>query len=156
MEEHLPNHYPFEEAKFISPFISPKLADETKQSSSPSLEPKTCPSCHLNIDLGDGRDSTLIKHDVSFEKENSYAMDMLLSAPCPYEDSNYLLILISKLFRRMVVNVFVYHKYYRSCSCNMALTLQLETKCPMVDGEVGNYTTIDRCKRKFPRSSLRP
>ena len=39
-----PNHNPFEEVKFISPFISPKLSYETKRSSSPLLEIKQCPS----------------------------------------------------------------------------------------------------------------
>jgi hypothetical protein len=76
MAEHLPNHDPFEEAKFISPFISPRLSSETESPSSPSLEPKPCPSGHPNVILDDGRDSTLIMHDGSFEKENFYAMDM--------------------------------------------------------------------------------
>ena len=63
-----PNHNPFEEVKFISPFVSPKLAYETEQSSSPSLEPKPCPIGHPNIVLN-GQDSTLIVHDVSFKKK---------------------------------------------------------------------------------------
>jgi hypothetical protein len=33
-----------------------------------------------------------------------------LSTPCPYEDSNLLIILVSKLFRRMVVDAYIYHK----------------------------------------------
>ena len=53
-------------------------------------------------------------------------MDILLSDTCSYEDANHLLILISKLFRRMVVDAFVYHKYCKSHSCIVALTLQLE------------------------------
>jgi hypothetical protein len=43
-----------------------------------------------------------------------------------YKEDNYPSLLVYKLFRRMVVDVFVYHKYYRSHSCNVALTLQLE------------------------------
>ena len=50
----------------------------------------------------------------------------LLSVDCFYEDRNHLLILIVKLFRRMVVDAFVYHKYCKSNSCTVALTLQLE------------------------------
>ena len=42
-----------------------------------------------------------------------------LSAKCFYEDRNHLLILVSKLFKRMVVDAFVYHKYYKSRSCTM-------------------------------------
>jgi hypothetical protein len=49
MPEHLPNRNPFEEVKFISPFISPKLACETECLPSPSLEPKSCPSGQLNV-----------------------------------------------------------------------------------------------------------
>jgi hypothetical protein len=62
--------------KFISPFISPKLAFETKRSSSPSLQPKPCPSGHLDVVLDNGRDSTLILHDISLENKNFCAMDI--------------------------------------------------------------------------------
>ena len=51
---------------------------------------------------------------------------MSLSTMCFYEDDNHLSVLVLKLFRRMVVDAFVYHKYYKSCGCTMALTLQLE------------------------------
>ena len=56
-------------------------------------------------------------------------MDMLLSALCPYEDSNHLQILVSKLFRWMVVDAYIYHKYYKSYCSTMVLTLQLEHYC---------------------------
>ena len=72
-----PNHNLFEEVKLISPFVSPKLAYETKQSSSPSLEPKPCPSGHPNVILN-GRDSTLIVHDVSFKKKTFVAWTLCL------------------------------------------------------------------------------
>jgi hypothetical protein len=51
MVEHVPNHYPIEEAKFISPFVSPKLACETEHIPSSSLKPKSCPSSHPNVVL---------------------------------------------------------------------------------------------------------
>ena len=79
-----------------------------------------------------------------------------LSTKCIYEDCNHLLILVSKLFKRIVVDAFVYHKYYKSRCCTMALTLQLERQRYMLGGEPGNYTTIYSYKMKFPRSSLRP
>jgi len=122
MAKHNPNNDPFEEVKFISPFVSPKLAYETEQSSSPSLEPKPCPIGHPNIVLT-GQDSTLIVHDVSFKKENFCAMDIVLSTTCNYKDPNHLSILVSKLFKRMVVDAFIYHKYCKSCSCIVILTL---------------------------------
>ena len=118
-----PNHNPFEKVKFISPFISPKLAYETEQSSSRSLEPKLCPSGHQNVLLDSGRDSMMFLHVISLENENFYAMDMLLSTPCPYEEHNHPSLLVSKLFRRMVVNAFIYHKIYNSCSATVALIL---------------------------------
>ena len=126
MAKQYPTHKTLEDVKFISLFISPKLAYETERSSSPSLKPKPCPSDHPNVVLNDGRDSTLTIHDVSFEKENVCAMDTLLSTTCFYEDPNHLLILVFKLFKRMVVDAFVYHKYYKSHSCTKVLTLQLE------------------------------
>jgi hypothetical protein len=71
-------------------------------------------------------------------------MDTILSTTCFHEDPNHLLILISKIFRRMVVDVFVYHKYCKSHRSTMALTLQLELQRSMLGGEGGNYTTIYR------------
>jgi hypothetical protein len=62
-EKQQPNNNTFKEAKFISPFISPKLSYETKRVPSPSLEPKSCPSGHPNIVLDRGQDSTLIIHE---------------------------------------------------------------------------------------------
>jgi len=49
-----PIHNPFEEVKFTSLFISPKLAYETELSSSPSLKLEPCPSGHQNIVLDSG------------------------------------------------------------------------------------------------------
>ena len=81
MAEHHPNNNPFEVVKFISPFVSPKLAYETKCPSSPSLKPKPCPSGHPNVVLNDGKNSMLILHNKSLRNKNSCAMDMLLSTP---------------------------------------------------------------------------
>jgi hypothetical protein len=46
-----------------------------------------------------------------------------LSAARSYEDSNLLLILVCKLFKRMVMDAFVYRKYCKSHFCTVALTL---------------------------------
>ena len=94
MAKHYPNHEPFNEVKLISPFVSPKLACEIERPSLPSLKPKPCPSGHQNVVLDKGRDSMSILHAVSFEKQNFYAMDILLSTECSYEDHNLLLILV--------------------------------------------------------------
>ena len=48
MAKHHPNHDPFEEVKFISLFVSPKLAYEIEHTPSPSLEPRPCPSGNPN------------------------------------------------------------------------------------------------------------
>jgi hypothetical protein len=45
----------------------------------------------------------LIVHDVSFKKENFCAMDIMFSTACNYEHHNQILILVVKLFKRMVV-----------------------------------------------------
>jgi hypothetical protein len=68
--EHHPNNDPFEEVKFITPFVP----------SSPSLKLKQCPPRHRNGVLNSGLHST----DVILGNRNFYAMDMLLSTPCPY------------------------------------------------------------------------
>ena len=158
--------------KFISSFVPPILSYETEHPSSPSLELEPCPSSHQDVVLDNGRDSTLLLHDISFEKENFRAMDIskltletkrkdstnehenfsfenphvscsllespefiLLSTTCTHENHNLLPILVHKLFRRMVVDVFVYQKYYKSHGCIVVLTLQLKRKCPMFGGE---------------------
>jgi hypothetical protein len=110
--EHHPNNDLFEEVKFVTPFVP----------SSPLLELKQCPHGHQNIVLNSGLHSTVI----FLGNRNIYAMDVLLSTPCPYEDSIHVLILVSKLFRRMVVDAYVYHKYCKSGGCVVVLTLQLE------------------------------
>ena len=65
-------------------------------------------------------------------------MDILPRDMCSYEDPNLLLILIHKLFRGIVVDAFVYHKYCKSRGCTVKLTLQLELQCSMFGGEAGN------------------
>ena len=121
MVEHHTSHDQFEEVKFISPFISHPC--EIERSSSPSLESKLCPSSHENVVLNGGRDSTMILHDISLENKNFYAMDKLFSTSCSYEDSNHLLILVSKTFMRMVMDAYVYQKYCRSRESTIVLTL---------------------------------
>jgi len=124
-KQHL-THDPFEEVKFVSPFISPKLAYEIERIPSPSLKPKPCPFGHLDVVLDNGRDSMLILHDMFLKNDNFCGMDMLLSTRCFHEDDNLLLILICKLFKRMVVDAFVYDKFCKSRSSTVVLTLQLE------------------------------
>ena len=126
--EHHPNNDPFEEVKFVTPFISP----------SPSFKPKPCPSSHPNVAVDDGQNPTLILHNKSLRNKNFYAMNILLSDTCSYEDPNLLLILIHTLFRRMVVDAFVYHKYCKSHDFTVKPTLQLELQCSMFGGKAGN------------------
>ena len=113
MEKHHPNNDPFEEVKFVTPFVSP----------SPSLEPKPYPSGYPNFVLDDGQNSMLILHDKSLRNKTSCAMDMLLSTPRSNEEHNHLSLLIYKLFGRMVVDTYVYHKYWESRRYTMVLTL---------------------------------
>jgi hypothetical protein len=161
--KHIPNHDPFEEEKFIFPFVSPRPTSETKCRLPPSLELEPCPSSYPNIVLNGGRDSMLILQDISLKEQNFHAMDMpkattletkqestnehvhfsfetshvpcsflrslefvSLLTTCPYEDPNHLLILVSKLFKGMVVDAYVYHKHCKYHSGTMKLALQLE------------------------------
>ena len=152
MAKQHPNHEPFKEVKFISPFISHSCETEHP---TPSLDLKQCPSGQPTIVLKNDRDSMLFPHDILLTKENSYAMDLskaptleteehesfsfetphvscshleslefvVLSAACRYEEDNHPSLLISKLFRRMVVDVFVCHKFCKSHSSIVVLTL---------------------------------
>ena len=47
----------------------------------------------------------------------------MLSAPCTHEDNNHLMVLFCKIFRRLVVDVYVYHKHCRFRGCTVALIL---------------------------------
>ena len=60
---------PFEEVKFISSFVLPRISSETERPSPTSLEPKPCPSGHQSVALNSGRDSMLILHDISLKNK---------------------------------------------------------------------------------------
>jgi uncharacterized protein (UPF0262 family) len=51
---------------------------------------------------------------------------VVLSVACCYEEDNLPSLLVSKTFRRMVIDAFICHKYYKSCSSTVVLTLQVE------------------------------
>jgi hypothetical protein len=152
-----PKHNTFEEVKFISPFVSPKLACETECIPSPLLKPKSCRPSYPSIILENKNFRALdmpkaptletqendftVKHEgFSFKTPHfscsflEFPESVVLSTTCINEEYNLPSLLISKLFRRMVVDVFVYHKYCRSCGCTVVLTLQLEhyVKCLVV------------------------
>ena len=152
MVEHHPNHDLFEEAKFISPFVSSRLSSETECPLPPSLEPEPCSSGYPNIVLENKNfcamdipsASTLETKEMnSIDEHESFSFEtphvscslleslefILLKTTCTYEDPNLLLILIHKLFRRMVVDAYIYHKYCKSCCSTMVLSLQLEQRC---------------------------
>jgi len=105
-----PNHNSFKEVKFISPFVSPKLAYETKRASSPSLKSKPCPSGQ-NLYAMDvlkaptletkEKDSTVKHESLSFETPHTSCSILksprfvLLHTLCFYEDHNHPLIPVS-------------------------------------------------------------
>ena len=123
MAKHHPSHYLFEEVKFISPLVSPRLSSETEHPPSPSLEPKPCPSgqnlCAMD-NLGaptlelKKNDSTNEHEGFSFETPRVSCSLLespeliMLSATCFYEDHDHLLVLVHKLFRTLVVDAYVY------------------------------------------------
>ena len=47
----------------------------------------------------------------------------MLSAPCTHEDYNQLKVLFCKIFRRLVVDAYVYRKHCRFRGCTVTLTL---------------------------------
>jgi hypothetical protein len=77
-------------------------------------------------------DSTIKHESFSFETPHFSCSlleppkSVVLSTTYSYIDHNHLLILVRKLFKRMVVDAYVYHKYCRSRGCIVVLTLQLE------------------------------
>ena len=69
-----------------------------------------------------------------------------------FASCNLLKTLSSKMFRRMVVDAFVYYKHCKFRACAMALTLQLKHNQRMVV-KAGATSLIDSCKKKPPWSS---
>ena len=57
---------------------------------------------------------------------NAFLESAMLSAPCTHEDYNHLKTLFCKIFRRLVVDVYVYREHCIFRGCTLALTLQLE------------------------------
>ena len=147
MAKHNPNHNPDEEVKFISLFISHPCEAERPSSPSPEFEP--CPPGQHDITLEkenfwamdklkaptlklEMNNSTNEHESFSFEfpRVSCSLLESLelitVSATCFYEDYNHLLAPVYKLFRRMVVDAYVFHKYCKSRSSTTVLTLQLE------------------------------
>ena len=88
MAEQHPNNDPSEEVKFISPFVAPELSYETECPLSTLLKQKPCPSGHQNVNLDNGRDSTLPLQDISPKNKNYCAMDNLRAPPLELEKNN--------------------------------------------------------------------
>ena len=141
MAEHHPNNDPFKEMKFLSPFVSSKFAYENGCPSSDSLETKSCPFGQNLCAMDNlGAPTLELKKNDSINKHEGFSFEtprvscsllespelIMLSATCFYEDHDHLLVLVHKLFRKMVVDACVYHKYYKSHKSTVALTLQLE------------------------------
>ena len=70
-----------------------------------------------------------------------------LSTMCFHQDRIHLLILLSKMYRRVVVDAFVYRKHNKFCGSTMELILQLQMQSTN-GGEGGNYITNISCKMK--------
>ena len=51
----------------------------------------------------------------------------MLCAPSTHEDYNHLKAPFCKIFGRLVVDAYVYHKHCKFHGCSVALTLQLKT-----------------------------
>jgi hypothetical protein len=142
-----PNHNPVGEVKFICLFISHPCEAEHPSSPLPGLEP--CPSGQHDITLEKENLLAMDKLETStieLEMNNSTnehespsfefshvscsvlaSLELItLSTICFHEDHRHISLLVYKLFRRMVVDAYVYHKYCRSGGCIEVLTLQLE------------------------------
>ena len=83
-----------------APTLEPKEKDSTNEHGSFAPEIPWKP-CSFNTSLESG----------------------MLSAPCTHEDYNQLKVLFCKIFRRLVVDVYVYRKHCRFRLCTVALTL---------------------------------
>ena len=111
-----------------------------------TLEPKTENSTNEHETFEFSQDSC--PHKKSPES-------ILPSATCSHQDLNYLLVLPSKMYRRVVVDAFVYLKHSKFRGSTVALTLQLNRNRRMMVKE-GATSLIDSCRKKPPWLSLWP
>ena len=150
MEElHVDNDL-LEEVKFISLFISSNPIShlyETGQPPSPSSKFTPCPSgpmfhsesleeenfCAMDLPrtLESMTEKSTNKHETfEFPQDSCPNKDspkfISPRATCSHQDSNHLLNFPSKMYRRVVVDAFVYRKHSRFRGSTMALTLQLK------------------------------
>ena len=80
-----------------------------------------CEALTLESDEKDSTDdhgTIIFKTSCSF---NATPESGLLSALCTHEDYNHLMVLFCKIFRRLVVDVYVYRKHCRFHGCTVAL-----------------------------------
>jgi len=177
MEELHVDHDLLEEVKFVSRFVSSNPISnlyETEQPPSPSSKIKPCPSgpmfhfeslekenfCAMDLPqtLESKTEESTNKHETfEFPQDPCPNKDspefISLSTMCFHQDRIHLLILLSKMYRRVVVDAFVYRKHNKFCGSTMELILQLQMQSTN-GGEGGNYITIDSCRKKPPWSSL--
>lgn len=175
--EHSVDHVLLEEVKLVSAFVSPKPIShlyETERPPSPSSEFKPCPSgpmFHIEsleeenfcaMDLSQTlqpkiENSTNEQETFEFSQDSWPHKESLESiAPsttCSHQDHNHLLVLPSKMYRRVVVDAFVYRKHSKFRGSTMTLTLQLERNRRMMVKE-GATSLIDSCRKKPPWYSL--
>jgi hypothetical protein len=78
--------------------------------------------------------------DIPYEpcSHNPSLESVMPSAPSTHEDYNHLLVLYCKMFRRLVVDAYVYHKHIRFRVHTVSLTLQLKIHLTSkIGGEMG-------------------
>jgi hypothetical protein len=69
--------------------------------------------------------------DIPYEpcSHNSSPESAMLSALTTHEGYNHLLILVCKMFRRLIVDAYVYHKHINFCACTGT---NLGAKAPLI------------------------
>ena len=142
--------------RFVSPFVSSKPIShlyETERPPSPSSEFKPCPSglmfhiesleeenfCAMDLPqtLEPKIENSTNEHETfEFSQDSCPHKESLESispsATCSHQDRNHLLVLPSKMYKRVVVDDFVYHKHSKFRGSTMSLTLQLKCNRQMM------------------------
>jgi hypothetical protein len=71
---------------------------------------------------------------------NAFLVSGVLCVLSKHEDYNHLKVLSCKIFRRLVVDAYVYHKHCKFRGCIVALTLQLKLhNTSTIGGERGTH-----------------
>jgi hypothetical protein len=126
MMKPFPEQNPLEEVMHIPPFTSSEPVPNKGTEPSTSKEESSWAMKFLEaLTLESEQGSFILETRQEPRSQNISPESATLCATSTFRDYNHTLVLICKMFGRLVVDTFVYHKHCKFRGCSVALSLQL-------------------------------